>query len=66
MTIEIKTQWDLWKEIDKEESFPQDNWIEKWTSNKSLILRLKEALNKTADSSKIVEVKRIIKELEGK
>lgn len=38
----------------------------KWTSNESLVTRLKEALSKTADSSKIVAVKRMLKELEEK
>ena len=48
---------------------PEKNKVfigKKWTSNDTLISRLEEALSKTADRSKIVAVRRILKELEEK
>ena len=38
--MKIKSQWELWQEIDKNNDFPQDHWEDKWISVKDLITLL--------------------------
>ncbi|MFO7887143.1 MAG: hypothetical protein R6U59_02410 [Eubacteriales bacterium] len=64
MKLEVKTNCQIYVEtgnISVDNAHKRFN--KKWTSNETLVPRLQEALSKTADSSKIVAVRRILKEL---
>ena len=60
--MRIKTQWELWQEIDQEDDFPQDHWEDKWIKVEEEILYLENLVDNMVDE---LDVRQHIKKLRG-
>ena len=47
--MKIKSQWELWEEIDKNNDFPQDHWEDKWVGVEELLYELENDFWMTRD-----------------